>query len=221
MGNFFNLDSKFSIIMGRVGDLILLNILWILCCIPIVTIGASTTALYYVTMKMTKNEESYITKDFFKSLKQNFKQSTIIWLILLGIGLILLLDMYILRLSNLSYENYIMPVFFFLGLIYLFILMYVFPILAKFDNTVKNTFINSLLFSIKYLPMTFLLILIIAGSMAIAYIFIQTLPFWIFIGGSLVAYAASFLYMRIFSKYYPEEENTKTLKNEEINNENI
>lgn len=217
MGNFFNLDSKFSVIMGRVGDLIILNILWIICCIPIVTIGASTTALYYVAMKMTKNEESYITKDFFKSFKQNFKQSMIIWLILLGLGIVLILDVYILRLANLSYEKYIIPVFFFLGLIYLFVLIYVFPILAKFDNTIKNTLINSLLFSIRYLPTTLLLTLITVGSMAIAFIFLQSFPFWIFIGGSLVAYAASFLYIRIFSKYYSEGENSLAQDKEEDN----
>lgn len=72
--------------MGRAADLMILNIVFIICCLPIVTIGASLTALHYVTLKMVRNEESYIVKSFFKSFKQNFKQATIINLIMLLFG---------------------------------------------------------------------------------------------------------------------------------------
>ena len=72
MGKIFNLDSPFVQFMSRVADLMWLNILFLLCCIPIFTVGASTTAMYYVTLKMVRNEDSYITKSFIKSFKQNF-----------------------------------------------------------------------------------------------------------------------------------------------------
>ena len=78
MNRFFNMDNKFFVFMGRVADLLLLNFLCILCCIPVVTAGASITALYYVTLKMARDEESYIARSFFRSFKQNFKQATII-----------------------------------------------------------------------------------------------------------------------------------------------
>ena len=83
MNRFFNMDNKFFVFMGRVADLLLLNFLCILCCIPVVTAGASITALYYVTLKMARDEESYIARSFFRSFKQNFKQSTIINIIML------------------------------------------------------------------------------------------------------------------------------------------
>ena len=76
MNRFFNMDNKFFVFMGRVADLLLLNFLCILCCIPVVTAGASITALYYVTLKMARDEESYIARSFFRSFKQNFKQAT-------------------------------------------------------------------------------------------------------------------------------------------------
>ncbi len=76
MNRFFNMDNKFFVFMGRVADLLLLNFLCILCCIPVVTAGASITALYYVTLKMARDEESYIARSFFHSFKQNFKQAT-------------------------------------------------------------------------------------------------------------------------------------------------
>ena len=69
--------------IGKIGDLICLNVLWLICCIPVITIGASTTALYTVMLRLVRNEEGYIFRGFFKAFKLNFKQSTIIWIILL------------------------------------------------------------------------------------------------------------------------------------------
>ena len=89
MDRIFNMDNKFFVFMGRVADLMILNILCIICCIPIITIGASVTAMYYVTLKMARNEESYIVRSFFKSFKENFKQATVIWLVALVAGLLL------------------------------------------------------------------------------------------------------------------------------------
>ena len=82
MDRLFNMDNKFFTVMGRVADLIMLNVVFLICCLPIVTIGASLTALHYVTLKMARNEESYIIRSFFKSFKQNFKQATVINLII-------------------------------------------------------------------------------------------------------------------------------------------
>ena len=76
MGHFFSMDNKFFTFMGRVADLCILNIICLICCIPIVTAGASITAMYYVTLKMVRNEEAYIVRSFFKSFKENFKQAT-------------------------------------------------------------------------------------------------------------------------------------------------
>ena len=73
MGRFFNMDNKFFTFMGRIADLCILNIICLVCCIPIVTAGASITAMYYVTLKMVRNEEAYIVRSFFKSFKDNFK----------------------------------------------------------------------------------------------------------------------------------------------------
>ena len=73
--NFFNLDSPFMRFLTKMADLIILNILYMICCIPIVTIGAASTALYTVSMKAVKNEESYIIRGYFKAFKENFKIS--------------------------------------------------------------------------------------------------------------------------------------------------
>ena len=94
MGKIFSLDNPFFRFMGRVGDVMLLDLLWIIFSLPIVTIGASTTAMNYVMLKMVRDEEGYIWPSFWKSFKLNFKQATGMWMILLFGGMIFGLDLY-------------------------------------------------------------------------------------------------------------------------------
>ena len=93
MGRIFDMNNKFFRFMSKVADLCILNIICVVCCIPVITAGASITAMYYVTLKMVRNEEAYILRSFFKSFKQNFKQATIINLIMLLIGVVLYVDL--------------------------------------------------------------------------------------------------------------------------------
>ena len=103
MTNLLNPDNAVMQFITKIVYSVYLNILWFICCLPIVTIGASTTALFYVTMKMVRNEEGNITRNFFHSFKENFKQSTLVWLMLLALGIILGIDGYVLY--HLRFEN--------------------------------------------------------------------------------------------------------------------
>ena len=93
---FFSYESKFSQILLKISGSCLLNLLWFVCSLPIVTIGASTTALYYASLKLVRDEDHHIVSQFFRSFRENFKQATVLWLILLGAGLFLAADGYIL-----------------------------------------------------------------------------------------------------------------------------
>lgn len=81
-----NIDSPFYRAMGKLGDLLLLNVLWLVCCVPVVTAGASTLALFAVTGKLAAGEDYTVREDFFKALRRDFKQSTAVWLVLLAVG---------------------------------------------------------------------------------------------------------------------------------------
>lgn len=83
MGRFFDLESPLMRVLNRVADLMILNLLMVVCCIPIITTGAAVTAMHYVLLKMVRGEEGYLIRGFFKSFKANFKQATLIWLIML------------------------------------------------------------------------------------------------------------------------------------------
>lgn len=197
--------------MGRVADLIILNLLCIVCCIPIVTAGASITAMFYVTLKMVRNEESYIVRSFFKSFKQNLKQSVIINLIMLLAAVLLFFDLQIVRQLNSTMGQVLIVVFMAFGLIYLMIFMYIYPVLSKFYNTIKNTFVNAFLMAIRHLPYTILMILISAVPVALLFIpdarvMSMMIMLFVLLGFSAVAYINSHFFVKIFDNYIPKEE---------------
>ena len=173
--SFFSLDSKFSQIMGRVFDLMMLNIIFLIMCIPIVTIGANFTAMYYVTLKMIKNEETYIFRTYWKSFRENFKQATAIWLILLAVLIVLILDLLlVMRMpGTITYLRFVFLVLIFFEAM---VLSYVFPVLSRFDNTVKNTIKNSILMAIRHLPWTIMILLFHGSAWMLLVLCKQNLP---------------------------------------------
>ncbi len=205
MGKLFNLDSPVFSFLNKAADLIWLNILTFICCIPVFTVGASMTALNYVVLKMVRNEEGYITRSFFKSFKQNFKQATIIWLILLVVIMILAGDFYILRFALFEFPTWIKVALLAVVVLFLISVMHLFPALAKFDNTIKNTFKNSFLMGILSLPKTILMIFCWAAPTVIGLMVYQIMPLVFAFGISLPAYMCALLYNKTFKRFEPEE----------------
>lgn len=206
MGRLFSLDSPLFSFLSKVADLILLNILTLICCLPIVTVGASMTALHYVVLKMVRDEESYIVRSYFKSFKQNFKQATIIWLILLLVGAVLIGDIIILSFSTIRFSNWIRIALFTVIIIVLLATMHLFPVLSRFDNTIKNTFKNSFFMGILTLPKTILMLLCWVAPLVIAAFIVQATPIVFMLGISAPAYLCAKLYNKTFKRFEPEEE---------------
>lgn len=219
MRRFFDFDGPLFTFLTRLFDIMWLNLLYIICCIPVVTIGAATTALYYTTLKMAKNEDGYNTRDFFKSFVLNLRQGTIIWVIFLAIIAIIGMDVKVVTGGNLQdfigdggVSKVVLGAVGITILLVSFILTYVFPILAKFDNTVKNTIKNAFLISIRHLPYTILFLIIEIVPCVLVYLSIVTGTFiglaLIFVMFSLVAYINSKYFNKIFVLYMPKEEVT-------------
>ncbi len=205
MGKLFNLDSPVFSFLNKAADLIWLNILTFICCIPVVTIGASMTPLNYVVLKMVRNEEGYITRSYFKSFKQNFKQATVIWLIVLAVIMVLAGDFYILRYALLEFPTWIKVALLAVVVLFLISSMHLFPALAKFDNTIKNTFKNSFLMGILSLPKTILMIFCWAAPVVVGLTLYQIMPLVFAFGISLPAYMCALLYNKTFKRFEPED----------------
>lgn len=206
MGKVFALDSPFMTALNKLADLIWLNILTAICCIPVFTIGASLTALHYVVLKMAKNEEGYITKGFFKSFKQNFKQATLIWLILLFVICILGGDFLILRFSGIAFPGWLQVGLFAVAIVIFFSTMHLFPLLSRYENSIKNTYKNSLFMGILNLPKTVVMMLCWVIP-AVVIIFIPPiLPVALLLGISGPAFLNALLYKKSFMRFEPETE---------------
>ena len=188
--------------LGKIGDMICLNVMWVICCIPIITIGASTVALYTVMLKMVKNEEGYIFRGFLKAFKTNFKQSTIIWIILLLLGILWTVDFRVAGVIPGMAGIVLRTLFLALGFILLSVMIYIFPLTARYENGIKATFKNALILTVAKLPYTFLMVAIVVAavfaSLWSAFTLLFSLPLWLFFGVSLIVWINSYILRRVF-----------------------
>jgi len=153
MRNFLDPESPVLQFITKIVYSVWLNILWFICCIPIVTIGPATTALFYTCQKMARDEDGYITRSFFHSFRQNLKQGMIIGVIMTVIGGFLCFDGYVLyRLYKTSpFWAIVTAVFLVACAAWVLVSMWIYPLLAHFDNTTIAMFKNSIMLGMRFL----------------------------------------------------------------------
>ncbi|HBA62455.1 MAG TPA: hypothetical protein DCZ20_01210 [Lachnospiraceae bacterium] len=212
MNRIFDLDNPVMRFLTRLFDLMALNLLFVLCSIPLITIGASLSALYSVTLKMVRNEETYVSKEFFKAFRMNFKQGTVLWIITVAAAVILYVDSQIVTQMNLTGFSFLRTALLCITIICFGIATYLYPLQARFINPIKQTLKNALLMCIAHLPYT-VIFLAIDGivyfvATRTAYTFATTI-FVCCIGGIAgIAYIQSVFFRKIFQRYEPESEGT-------------
>lgn len=193
----FSYESKFSKIAMRIAWSCYLNLLWALCSLPIVTAGASTTALYSVAMKIAEEREGDLTKQFFQAFRENFKQATAVWLILLAVGAFLGGDIYVL--THLRSSATGTPAIFWTLVLALVIaaciayaveLIFVFPLIARVENTTRAMLVNALLIGTHYLNCT---LVVFAIHFAMAVVAIRFFTPILLLGEGLCAVLSSYL----------------------------
>ncbi len=208
MKTFFNFDGPFFAFLEKLSTLIVLNILWLICSLPIVTIGAATTALTSSTLRIPNGFDDHIAKNYFNDFKRRFKESTIIWLITLAIGIILCLDLYYFYNSSFKAMFYLsLPIAF----VYILILLYIFPTQYIYNNSVKNAFRNALFFTVMKLPSS--LFMFVGAGITVLISFYSDnffmkfgILYWIFIGFSIIAYICSYFLNNIYKNDFTEQE---------------
>ena len=191
---FFNYDNDIWRFIGRLADIMVLNLLWIVFSLPLLSFGISTTALYYCTLKIVKDEDDGNIRMFIRSFKKNWREGLIIWLILLPILLILLLDH---RFFTEVFSDNTVLRFFLRGitdallLLWCFVFLYVWPLLSRYENSWKKTLILALLMSIRHLPYTLGMLAIdilgIVGVFFLLRIFPIFVPLFFILGFPLLA----------------------------------
>ena len=196
MRNLIDPEGPFLQFVTKIVYSVWLNILWFVCCLPVVTIGPSTTALFYACQKMARDEEGYVTRAFFRSFRENLKQGMVIGLIMTASGGVLIFDAFVLmRLYKTSPFWAIVTACFIVACIaWLIVFMWVFPLLAHFDNTTINMFKNAIMLGMRFLVCTALMAAVYI-IMALLIIHVMT-PLIIF-GMGTCAYINSILLKNI------------------------
>ncbi len=203
----FSPDNRVMVFITKIVYSVYLNILWFICCIPIITAGASTTALFYVTLKMVRNEEGNVTKQFFQAFRDNLKSSMKAWLIMLGLGIALIFDGYVFY--HMHFENamwtILTAVYFIVIVAYLIISMYIYPLMARFENTTLAMFKNSIMIGVRFLYCT---VLMAAIYYVMIFVIINIFTPAVVLGEGLCAYLCSYLLVNILDKLAPPMEDS-------------
>lgn len=207
MKDLFNLNSRVMQGLAMVTNLVALNILWLICCVPIFTIGAATTALYHTIFQYHTHQDDEIFRPFFRAFRANFKQATLLWMLsLLAMGLLAFDLVYLLSwgLGTAVLFLLIVCAVFVLG-----IQLHLFPLIARFDMNTKPLLHTSASLSILHLPTTLLALILYGLPFAVfAYdpmLFFQTGILWVGIWFSLVAYINGRILLKVWQKHLPPE----------------
>ena len=203
--NFFVIDSPVMRFLGRIGDIIILNLIFVVTALPVVTVGMALSALYTVAMKLARGEDPSVLREYMRAFRRNMKPATICWLIMAAAGALIFLDF---RLAGAFGGTLYTVVRLLLAMIFgvwMLTFLYLFPYIARFENTVFHSVKNALFLSAAHLPSTVMMLVISVGLIVVTLFTSRTFVIgtigWFFAGFAAAAYTQSFLFSRIFSKY--------------------
>lgn len=206
MSKFLSTSNPIFAAIEQVIDVAYLSILWLIFSIPVITIGASTTALYYTATKVIRHRRGYMFREFWRGFKSNFKQSTCIWLIYLAGILVLLADIRIMKLfGGGTVINFMQYSFAMLMVILTAIVIYALAYTARFEQTMKRILLNSVLMAVRHLPWTLLMLVVLAA--AVFFVYIMGIAF--VLAPAIAALLNSMILERIFVQYMSEEDRKK------------
>lgn len=206
MKNLFGQDGPVMRALTDLSTLVFLNILTALCCIPVVTAGAALAAMHYVIMEMIEERGGPLVPEYLKRFKENLKNATPVWLILLAAAVFLYADYRIISGGQMGLPKaMLIPIYagmFVLAAVY----VYVIPLTAKFVYSTGAAFKNAAILAAAYFPRTILMVMISAVMPALLYNVTRLLPLFFLLALSLPAYFCALLYMPVFEKMIGKKE---------------
>ena len=205
MGKIFRWDSPLMRFMMLITNLVCLNVLWLLCCLPVITAGAATTAMYYMVFQYITKQDDGVLRPFFKAFKENFKTVTPIWILHLLIGAALGAEVFYLSQDS---QLWLKALFGILLLVYAGVSAYLYPILARYNTSRKKAVLNSFALSTRHLLTTVCVVILNAVPVVLVLfmpeIFWKSILFWTVGGFSLIAYLCGKMLLVVLKKYEPQ-----------------
>ena len=200
MERLFSLDGKLMSVLSTISDFLIAGVLWFIFSLPVITIGASTAALFSTVFQLIKQEDTGPAKSFLRAFGEHFRRATVIWLIWLALGAFLALDLYFYLMWSATGETFgivLFSAFFGLCMLYVCVGTYLFPYTVVFSSNLRRTFTNSAYLSFRHLPVTLLMVII---NLALLLLCLAFPVLFIVLPGALGAVDGMLLY-RTFSRY--------------------
>ena len=203
MNNLFNLENPLMRFLARVFDMIVANALFLVCCVPVITAGPAIAALNKVTQGIVLDQEFGTIRLFFKAFRENFRQAAASFLVLLvifaGLACNALLVMIYLTGTLATVLNGVLLV---LAVLVLAVAVYLFPLLTRYDNTLREHVKNAMILAVAKMPRTVVMVLVTSLPVLVPYFsiptFFQTLPFFFIIGFAFMSYVSGQLLVPVF-----------------------
>lgn len=202
MKSIFSSDTGFARVMNKVGDIILLSILWIICCIPLITIGASTTAAYYTAAKVIRHSEGYEWNEFFKCFKLNFKSTVVMNLVFVICIAFFIFNFIVMGGAEDEMFFYLKIIYIAIGIVLIGVYAYAYPILSRFNMKSGKIMMMSLQLFFRHFPTTMGII----GLFLVTLFGMYMLPWAFFILPGVFMFIVTFLMERVLLKYMPKPE---------------
>jgi len=196
--DWLGVDGPIYNMLNRIGNLIGISILWLISCLPIITIGTAATALYYTTVKVLRRESGSILKEYFYSFKENLKNGTIMTVMGMVVAVVMYLDLSYVMGTNGNLGGLLVTIYYMIVLLIASILMYIFPNLSRFKMNKRGLLKLSFYMAFRHLPTTFLLLVMFLGTGIL--IWLIPVPMILIMPG-ILCYMNSFLIEGILSKY--------------------
>ena len=198
--NIFEEGSPFQQFLNKVADLLILNLITLLTCLPIITIGASLTAMHYVLLKTVRGQEGHVVRSYFRSFRRNFVQATILWLIYLAVWILMVSNLYMIVQGTGRYPIWLPSSILVAALLILVFMIYTFAMLSRFETTVFEALTNAVMLTISELPRSLEMLIITVVPIAAFFFAPILLPILILFGLSVPGYACAMVYDPVFRK---------------------
>ncbi len=198
-------NSPVIAFLNKMTDLILLNVLWLLCCLPVFTAGAATTAAYYVSITSIRCGDGYVIKRFFGSFKKNFRQITPVWLVILVGSLIMTADMLFWYRQGNTFGKTMFIISGVVAFLFFIWILWIFPVFAKLEGKTGELLKNAMAFAIGYLPYTAIILIITGVVMYANLVSLIANSIMLFVGFAVLFYVQSFFFYRVFMNHIDEK----------------
>ena len=215
--NIFEEGSPFQRFLNKMADLLILNIITLLMCLPIITAGAALTAMHYVLLKMVRGEEGYILRSFFRSFKREFRQATVLWILYVALAALMASNLVMVLQGSGRYPIWLPSSIVVVAVLELMFMIYTFAMLSRFDDSIYHTLLNAVTLTFAELPRSLEMAVITIIPLIAFFRVSILLPVLILFGLSVPGYACAMIYDPVFRKIEKqiwEEENAEDTEEE-------